>query len=575
MRICFARRSGPCLLPAAVAAVAAAVAAAACGASDAYDAGADAGAGGLPDAGPTTCLSSSECPTGYICNDFGRCEIPQPMGDAGVPPPPEVEYEFRAPVSAQRYVYVPLTEQDELARIDGLTLEVVSRPVGDAPRVVGAIPHSDGAVVLDATNGTASIVRPAGATDTIRVLATLPHLNRLDLDPSGRFAVIWFDLAKAIADGGLGGIGSFQDVTVVRLAPGGEKAVNLTVGFRPREVEFDAAGDRAYVITEDGVSVIELAIATTSGPGIVPPIPVADPLTPPAALEVDVVPSGDYAAVRRAGASSLRVVRLGPAIPGQPPGHGFEIPLPSPPTDIDLAPDGARVYAVLREAKQLAIIDVPGDALDPAGVELVDLAGGTIGSLVLSRDGARALLFTNATLDERLTMVALDQPGFPAVTWPMKKAARAVGVSPTGTTALVIHAKAPGDPSTATSVDDFIDRSHGYSLIDLATGFAKLQLTPVDPGPFAYAPDGGKIYVALDGGDALSAPRALQVVQTQTGVVTTRQLGSPPSAVGVLPGAGEAFAAQRHPLGRITFVNLATDGVRTVTGFDLNGDVVP
>ncbi len=74
------------------------------------------------------------------------------------------------------------------------------------------------------------------------MLATLPHLNRLDLDPSGRFAVIWFDLTKAIEDGGLSGTGSFQDVTVLRLAPGGERAVNLTVGFRPRAVEFDAGG---------------------------------------------------------------------------------------------------------------------------------------------------------------------------------------------------------------------------------------------------------------------------------------------------------------------------------------------
>ncbi len=549
------------------------LAAAACGASSELDPGAGDGAGGAPDAG--VCLSSSECPTGFVCNEFGRCEMPAPTGDGGMPPPPpEVEYEVGAPVSAQRYVYVAITEQDELARIDGLTLEVVSRPVGEAPRVVGAIPGSDGAVVLDATNGTASVVRPAGATDTVKVLPTLPHLNRLDLDPTGRFAVIWFDLAKAIQDGGIGGIGSFQDVTVVRLAPGGEKAVNLTVGFRPREVEFDAAGNRAYVITEDGVSVIELALATTSGPTIVPPIPIADPLTPPSSLEVDVVPSGDYAAVRRAGEPSLRVVRLGASIPGQVQGQAFDLPLASPPTDIDLAPDGTRVYAVLREAKQLAIVDVPGDALDPAGVSIVDLQAHAIGSLVLSRDGARAILFTNATLDERITMVQLDQPGFPAVTWPMKKAARAAGISPSGTTALVLHAKKPGDPDTASSVDDFIDKSHGYSLIDLATGFAKLQITPVDPGPFVYAPDGAKAYVALDGGDAISAPRALQVVQTQTGVVTSKQLGSPPSAVGVLPGAGEAFTAQRHPLGRITFVNLATDVVRTVTGFDLNGDIV-
>jgi len=555
--------------------VIAAAAAAACGMSgDAAAPGGGADSPGDGGGGAGSCLSSSECQVGYVCNEFGRCEMPAPTGDGGVPPAPEVEYKLGEPISSQRYVYVALTEQDELARIDGQTLEVVARPVGDAPRVVGAIPGGDGAVVLDATNGTASIVRPAGATDTVRVLATLPHLNRLDLDPSGRFAVIWFDLTKAIEDGGLGGTGSFQDVTVLRLAPGGERAVNLTVGFRPRAVEFDAGGGRAYVITDDGVSVIDLATATTSGPSIVPPIPVADPFEPPSGLEVHVLPTGDYAAVRRAGAPSLRVVRLGPSIPGQATGQRFDIPLASPPTDVDLAPDGARVYAVLREAHKLAIVDVPGDALDPSGVQAVDLAGATIGSLVLSPGGARALLYTNATLDERLTMVALDQPGFPAATWPLKKGVRAVGFSPSGTTALVLHAKAPGDPATASSVDEFIDRSYGYSLVDLASGFAKLQLTPVDPGPFVYAPDGTKVYVALDGGDAVGAVRALQIVQTQTGVVTGKQLGSPPAAVGVLPGVGQAFAAQRHPLGRITFVSLPTDAIRTVTGFDLNSDVV-
>lgn len=567
----FAQRVRSGGLLAAVAATAAA-AAGACGMSGGLDVGDGVGAPGGGADVPDSCQAANECPPGYTCGDLGRC-VPLPDGGAGAPPG-EIEYKLGAPVSSQRYVYVALTEQDELARIDGQTLEVVARPVGDAPRVVGAIPGGDGAVVLDATNGTASIVRPAGATDTVHVLATLPHLNRLDLDPSGRFAVIWFDLSRALEDGGIGGTGSFQDITVLRLAPGGERAVNLTVGFRPRAVEFDAGGGRAYVITDDGVSVIDLALATTSGPAIVPPIPVADPLDPPSGLEVHVLPTGDYAAVRRAGVPSLRVVRLGASIPGQATGQVFDIPLASPPTDVDLAPDGARVYAVLREAKQLAIVDVPGDALDPSGIQTVNLAGATVGSLVLSPDGARGLLYTNATLDERLTMVALDQPGVPIATWPLKKGVRAVGFSPSGTSALVLHAKAPGDPAAASTVDEYIDRSYGYSLVDLASGFAKLQLTPVDPGPFAYAPDGAKVYVALDGGDATTATRALQIVQARTGIVTTKALGSPPSAVGVLPGAGQAFAAQRHPLGRITFVSLAADAVRTVTGFDLNSDVV-
>ncbi|HEU4611107.1 MAG TPA: hypothetical protein VFS15_03480 [Kofleriaceae bacterium] len=536
----------------------------------------DAGAGyGFPDAGASSdagfvgCLSSNECPAGYTCSEFGRCELLPQEGDAGVPPPPEVEYDFGAPISSQRYVYVAMTAEDSLARIDGTTLGVRSTKVGESPRDVATIPGTDGAVVLDSFNGTATIVRPQGETDSIRVLGTLQRLNRLDIDPSGRFAVIWFDLVKALSEGNITNVGSFQDVTVIALAPGSEKAVNLTVGFRPREVEFDAAGNRAYVITEDGVSVIDLAYATEHEPSIVPPIPVVDASVPASDVEVDIVATGEYAAVRQAGRAALRIVNVGTL-----PGLGFDIPLASEPTDIDLAPDGARVYAVEREAKQLAIIDVPGDAQNPAGVETIDLTNATLGSLALSKDGTRGLLYTNASSDERVTLVKLDEPGYPTLTWPLKKSVRAVGISPAGDTALILNSKAFGDPSQATDFDDYIDKSYGYTLLDLATGFGKLQITPVDPGAFRYAPDGSKVYVALDGGDAVNATRAVQVVTTQTGVVETKQLGSPPSTVGILPGAAQAFVSQRHPLGRVSFVDLTTDAVRTVTGFDLNGQVV-
>lgn len=545
-----------------------------CGMSTEGDLGgayaADAGASSS-DAGYVGCLASNECPAGYICNEFNRCEkMAEPTGDAGMPPPPpEVEYDFGAPISSQRYVYVAMTAQDELARIDGATLAVKSTKVGESPKVVATIPGTDGAVVLDSTNGTATVVRPAGDTDNVRVLGTLQRLNRVDIDPTGAYAVVWFDLKKALAEGSTFGIGSFQDVTVISLAPNAEKAVNLTVGFRPREVQFDRNGTRAYVITQDGVSVIDLGYATQHAPTIIPPIPVADPAIPADDLEVDIVSTGEFAAVRQANSSTLRIVNV-----GTNPGVSFPITLASPATDIDLAPNGSRIYVVQREAKKLSVVDIPADAYNPSGVETVDLSNTAIGSLVLSRDGNRGLLFTNATADERITVVQLDQPGYPRSTWSLKKSVRAVGISPTGDTALVINAKAFGDPAQATSFDDFIDKSFGYTLLDLATGFGKLQITPVDPGAFSYADDGSKIYVALDGGDTATATRALQVVTTQTGVVQTKSLGSPPSSIGILPGAGQAFVAQRHPLGRVSFVDLVSDGLRTVTGFDLNSHIV-
>jgi hypothetical protein len=515
------------------------------------------------------CLSSNECPTGFVCNEFGMCEQPPPMvGDAGVPP--ETEYTFGKPVSSRRFFYVAMTAQNELARIDGRTLAVTATAVGASPRTVASIPGGDAAIVLDSSNGTATIVRPTGTGDATKVLPTLPNLNRVDVDPTGRFAVIWFDLAQAISDGTFTGVGSFQDVTVIALTAGAEQAVDLTVGFRPRNVQFDALGNHGYVVTQDGVSAIDLVYATTHTATIVPPIPVADPSVSADDLEVDIVSTGHYAAVRQAGAAALRVVDLVTA-----PGKAWTVPLASVPSDVDLSPDGTRAFAVERDAKKLAIVDIPADALNPAGVVQIDLSDGTLGSLELSQDGTRALLYTNAQLDERVTMVKLDQPGFPHVTWPLQKSVRAVGIAPNAASAIVLHAKVPGDPSTATTFDEYIDMSYGYSLLDLATGFPKLQITPVDPGPFVYAPDGSKAYIALDGGDADTATRALQVVDVQNGVVTTKVLGSPPSAVGVLPDAGQAFVAQRHPLGRVSFVDFATDAVRTVTGFDLNSHIVP
>ncbi|HEY0254648.1 MAG TPA: hypothetical protein VGC41_24145, partial [Kofleriaceae bacterium] len=304
---------------------------------------------------------------------------------------------------------------------------------------------------------------------------------------------------------------------------------------------------------------------THGTPTIIPPIPVADPSVPVEDLEVQVVSTGEYAAVRQAGVAALRVVAVGHTTPG----HVSTIPLASAPTDIDLAPNGSRIYAMERDAKKLAVVDIPSLA-----VATVDLSDAAVGSIVLSADGTRALSFTNATLDPRITSIDLVHPGFPHTTWPLKKGVRAVLLSPNSASALVVNAKEPGDPATASSVDEYIARSYGYTVLDLASGFGKLQLTPVDAASYAYALDGSKAYVALDGGDADTAVRGLQIITIQTGVVVTKALGSPPSSVGVLPGIGAAFTAQRHPLGRISFVDITTDAMRTVTGFDLNSHVV-
>ncbi|WP_428263454.1 hypothetical protein [Haliangium sp.] len=548
--------------------------------------GEDGGAApGFPDAGTGTpeCFSSNDCPTGWSCTEFGVC-LPPSEQPGEAPPPPEREYELSAPVSSLRYVYVAMTEEDRLARIDGETLEVRSLGVGERPEVVATVPGGDGAVVLDAVNGAATILVPAPDGDFAVTLPTLPNLNRLDVAPDGRHALAWFDLDQAVADaGGLGAVervGSFQDVTVLRLPapaaspetePTAPLSIDLTVGFRPRAVHFDDSGARAYVITEDGISVIALAAIADQGPGIVAPIPVStDPLADPAAMEVLVMPTGELAVVREAGRAELRLVRWSDdARPSLE-----TVPLPAPPTDVDLHPLGHQAFAVLRETSTLAVVSLPPVPEEPATVELIDLDGAAVGSLALSPDGARGVLFTNAEAAEQVTVIELDQPDRPHRVWPLQKSVRAVHFAPDGRSAVIVHAKAPGDPGAAVDFDEFIDKSHGYSVFDTATGFAKLQITPVTPGPPAFARAAPRAYLTLDGGDADGAVTAVHVLELDTGVVRSERLSSPPETVGVLPEAGVAFVGQRHPLGRISFLPVADGPVRTITGFDLNSRII-
>ena len=51
-------------------------------------------------------------------------------------------------------------------------------------------------------------------------------------------------------------------------------------------------------------------------------------------------------------------------------------------------------------------------------------------------------------------------------------------------------------------------------------------------------------------------------------------LASLPIAAGIVAGADRGFVAQKHPDGRITFVNLTTGEARTLTGFELGTQVV-
>jgi hypothetical protein len=88
----------------------------------------------------------------------------------------------------------------------------------------------------------------------------------------------------------------------------------------------------------------------------------------------------------------------------------------------------------------------------------------------------------------------------------------------------------------------------------------------------ALAPNGEQALVAI--GDEASRTYGFVVAHMPSLQVDAFPLGSLPIAAGIVAGAGRGYVSQEHPDGRITFIDFATDEVRTLTGFELAAQVV-
>jgi len=180
-------------------------------------------------------------------------------------------------------------------------------------------------------------------------------------------------------------------------------------------------------------------------------------------------------------------------------------------------------------------------------------------------------VYTTAANIERVTIV--DVAGNePPHTVALRKTIEAVAIAPDGQTALIVHKKADGDPNQGgISPDEQIARSYGYSVLRLATGNVKLQVTQVRAGSYTLVPDGSLLFI-LFRDDALGL-REVQQVDLTSFLVKPFDLGSPPVSLGTVPGSQRVFVSQQHADGRITLINWSTGESRTVTGFELNSRI--
>lgn len=504
---------------------------------------------------------------------------------AGVPAlPDEVEtnVEFELPHAGDRYVYAANPESDSVAVIDSETLGIQTVEAGDGPTFLQTLGGTDAAVVLNVGSDDATIIRTKNGVSTTTSVDVQPGSNAIAVSKDGRHAVVYFNADHR----SVGSTGSFQDLSVLTLDADGDLSTGMTVGFRPSQVSFSEDGKFAFVVTEDGTSILDFAQIKKGGAGIANTVSLGNDADA-RSLDVSVTPDGAYALARRENDSALRLANLkteelltldlNAHVPlpevaitadGGVPDAALVV---APVTDVDLAPNGKFALAVVRDFRTVLKVPIPEAFTDPSTIIAIQFDKEIIGSVSISPDSKRALLYTTVVDDnERISILDIEEETFEPVRLP--KAVQAITIAPDSETALIVHRKLAGDPNQAgISPDELIDRSFGYSVLKLATGFSKLQLTPSQLGPSLIVPDGSNMFILFN--NPALAEREVQRVGLESFLVKSLILGSPPVSVGAVPKSKKVFVGQEHPDGRITFIDWTNDKTESVTGFELNSRI--
>ena len=172
-----------------------------------------------------------------------------------VPPEKELEQSFLAPVVTGKFVFSANPKSGRVAVIDAETYAVKLFNAGFGPKYLTAIPGNLGAIVINELSHDTTRFQLSG--DEVSVVGdSLPvhdDANAWATSPDGRFAIAW---TRTESDQKLDPTAGSQTITVLDLEKSTSK--QLSVGFHPTQVVVDDRSERAFVVNDNGISVVSL-----------------------------------------------------------------------------------------------------------------------------------------------------------------------------------------------------------------------------------------------------------------------------------------------------------------------------
>lgn len=502
------------------------------------------------------CALDADCPTGLLCRD-AACVSSEDQR------PPELETEARLlqPIATDRYLFAPSIDTNSVLLVDPASLDITAVPVPAEPVAVALVPNRDAVAVLSREGRSLGLL---GVEPTISLRsAPLPRrFGAQEISPDGRYALVYTPDGTTPDDGAEGLIAI---VDLEALASGEAVApIELAAGYRHTDVFFlleRGAATLAVVLGKEEVTLIELARAGT--PGYLPQrIVLPSTLAEVIGREAVAAEASRHVLLRALGHPGIAVLDVDA-------GTLETIPLPSNPTDLELAADGTFAIAALRAAGLVAVLPLPEVLTTTTAVRLIAIDGVVPGQIELAPIDGTVIVFSATDTDERFAL--LDTVTATVTVFDrLKKKLRQVALSDDGRSAIVLHEPEP-DSMAADLYERQVDRDEGYSIVDLATGATQLERTGTIRAQ-AVVFSGRRAAVTLL--DAEGAQHRVDAIDLDTLITRGFPLTSRPEFVGAFEGADpRVWITQEHVAGRISILDLAEAALRTLTGFRVDVEI--
>lgn len=511
-----------------------------------------------------SCIEDADCPEGLVCEDA--------VCVAGDGLPPEVELPastFLPPAATDTYLWILSPDDATVTAIHTATSDLRSFSVAAEPLALAAIPGEDAVLVLSREGRALSRIAFEDGVGRVRRHRLDRRLSALDLSPDGKWAVLW-NPDGAPLDAGLEGL-----VVMVEVASLAEEAPTIherMAGRRPAALFFREAAGVATdltVLSKEELTLFDLArLDEEDAREHLPlPAPLGEPTTRQAAATED----GAHLLLGSITSPDLLAVRVEDR-------SLHPLTLSGPPSDLRIRAGTA--LAVLREAGLVAHFPFPEVLDDPSGILETEVTlswegcgdegcSASPGQARFSSEGDEVFLFTTAS--PALVFATLDlADGSWTLSPPLRKPIRALAPAPRGDRLVVIHQAI--ESQRADAYEKWVDESEGYGIVDLASGASQLRLTERIP-PLGVVYAAGERFAGVLLRDEKTSLFQVDAVDLQTLVPRSLDLPSAPVAAGPLPREGTIWVLQKHPLGRVSFVDLAEAQVETVTGFAFQGRV--